>query len=292
MTRSSDHPMTRLPTPPPPPEGIAERWARADGCRMRYLTAGSGRPLLLIHGLLGYSFSWRFNLGEFARHATVYAVDLPGVGFSDRPVLDCSLGAIARRLAEFLDQLGIREFDLLGTSHGGAVAMTLAALDPRRVRRMALSAPANPWSRYGRMLVRFFSSPAARFLAPSMMKITAIPRSRLRRMYGDASRIAPGTLEGYSAAIEIPGTIEHVLRIVRCWRSDLSELRRTIPALAGIPTLLLWGTRDTLVPLASAAPLQAHLRRAELVLFEGAGHLPYEEVPQAFNRAVLDFLTS
>ncbi len=259
---------------------------------MRYLAAGSGRPLLLIHGLLGYSFSWRFNLGEFARHATVYAVDLPGVGFSDRPVLDCSLGAIARRLAEFLDQLGVHEFDLLGTSHGGAVAMTLAALDPRRVRRMVLSAPANPWSGYGQMLVRLFSSPAARFLAPNMMKISAIHRSRLRRMYGDASRITPGTLEGYSAPIAIPGTIEHVLRIVGCWRSDLNQLRRTIPALAGIPTLLLWGSRDRLVSPASAASLQTQFRQAELVLFDGAGHLPYEEVPQAFNRAVLDFLTS
>jgi len=258
---------------------------------MRYLRAGSGRPLLLIHGLLGYSFSWRFNLGEFARCSTVYAVDLPGVGFSDRPVLDCSLGAIARRLAGFLAQLGVREFDLLGTSHGGAVAMMLAALEPQRVRRLVLSAPANPWSSYGRLLVRFFSSAPGRFLAPRMMGISAIHRIQLRRMYGKASRITPGTLEGYSAAIAIPGTVEHVLRVVRCWNSDLDELRRTIPAITDIPTLLLWGTRDIPVPLASAASLQAQFRRAELVLFDGAGHLPYEEVPEAFNRAVLDFLT-
>ncbi len=279
-------------SPPPAIEAASECWAAADGYRMRYLRAGRGRPLLLLHGLLGYSFSWRFNLGEFARFGTVYAVDLPGVGFSDRPVLDCSLGAIARRLAEFLDRTGVGEFDLLGTSHGGAVAMTLAALDPRRVRRMVLSAPANPWSRSGRVLVRIFSSAPGRFLAPRVVRIPALHRSRLRRMYGDASRIPPGTLEGYSAAITIPGTIEHVLRIVRRWNSDLDQLRRTIPAIAGVPTLLLWGTRDTLVLPTSAASLQAQFRRAELVLFDGAGHLPYEELPQAFNRAVLDFLAS
>lgn len=284
--------MSRLPTPPPPPEGIVECWAPASGYRMRYLRAGSGRPLLLIHGLLGYSFSWRFNLGEFARHATVYAVDLPGVGFSDRPVLDCSLGAIAGRLAAFLDRLGVGQFDLLGTSHGGAVAMTLAALDPQRVRRMVLSAPANPWSRYGRLLVRLFSSPPARFFAPAVMRVSAIPRNRLRRMYGDPSRITPGTLEGYLAAVAVPGTIEHVLRIIRCWRSDLSGLRRTIPAIADLPTLLLWGTRDRLVSPASAARLKERFQRADLVFFDGAGHLPYEEVPEAFNRAVLDFLAS
>jgi len=258
---------------------------------MRYLCAGSGRPLLLIHGLLGYSFSWRFNLAEFARHATVHAVDLPGTGFSDRAVLDCSLRATAERLAHFLDQLGIREFDLLGTSHGGAVAMMLAALDPTRVRRLVLPAPANPWSSYGRRLAPFLASVPVRFLVPHLVRSRSFRNFQLRRMYGDRARISPGTLEGYSAPISIPGTTDHVLRILEGWNAGLEEVRRILPTIADIPTLLLWGTRDVPVSFASAGTLQAQFRRAELVIFDGAGHLPYEEVPDAFNRAVLDFLT-
>ena len=96
---------------------------------MRYLRAGSGPPLVLLHGLMGYSFSWRFTLPVLSHYATVYAVDMLGAGFSDRPVgLDCRLRANAGRVLHFLDAVGIRSFDLLGTSYGGALAMMAADL--------------------------------------------------------------------------------------------------------------------------------------------------------------------
>jgi pimeloyl-ACP methyl ester carboxylesterase len=258
---------------------------------MRYLTAGTGRPLLLIHGLMGYSFSWRFNLPELARHATVYAVDLLGMGFSERCNVDGSLRSIAQHLARFLDHSKIGEFDLLGTSHGGAVAILLASLDPGRVRRMVLSAPANPWSPYGRWLAPFLGRFPGRLAVPFLARSPAFLRFQIRRMYGDPGRITPGTLEGYAAAIAVPGTTDHVLRILRCWIDDLEEARRVLPTIADVPTLLLWGASDLPVRLRSAAPLQAQFHRAELSVFDGVGHLPYEEVPDAFNRAVIEFLT-
>src|SRR6202007_1443563 len=98
---------------------VEERFATVDGGRMRYLLAGSGPRLILLHGLMGYSFSWRFNIPVLSKHATVYAVDQLGTGFSDRPAqLDCCLHAAARRLLEFLNAVGVTSFDLLGTSHG------------------------------------------------------------------------------------------------------------------------------------------------------------------------------
>ena len=110
------------------PIPVEERWFVLDGHRMRYLCGGSGPPLLLLHGLLGYSFSWRFALPLLAEKATVYAVDMPGVGFSDRPSdASGSLRAQAERLLRFMDGVGIASCDLLGTSHGGAVAMMAAA---------------------------------------------------------------------------------------------------------------------------------------------------------------------
>ncbi len=124
---------------------VEERWITLDGARMRYLYAGSGPALLLVHGLLGYSFSWRFSIPTLAQHATVYAVDLLGTGFSDRPPdLDCSFRASAQRLLRFMDTTGIANCDLLGTSHGGAVSMMLAALAPERIRRLILVDPVNP----------------------------------------------------------------------------------------------------------------------------------------------------
>ncbi len=277
---------------PPLPPGIREAWDLSSGHRMRYLTAGSGRPLLLIHGLMGYSFSWRFNLSELARHATVYAVDLLGMGFSERCDVDCCLRAQAQRLAAFLDHLKVRQFDLLGTSHGGAVAILLASLDPGRVRRLVLSAPANPWSPYGRWLAPFLSHFPGRLAVPLLVHSPPFLRYQLRRMYAEPSRITPGTLEGYAAPIAIPGTTDHVVRILRSWLADLEEVRRVLPSLADVPTLLLWGSRDLPVRLASAEPLRAQFHRAKLTVLDDVGHLPYEEVPDAFNRAVIEFLTA
>src|ERR1700722_319864 len=103
---------------------IEDHWITLDGARMRYLRSGSGPPLLLLHGLLGYSFSWRFALPPLAARATVYAVDMPGAGFSDRPPrANGSFRAHAERLLRFLDSVGVDRCDLLGTSLGGAIAM-------------------------------------------------------------------------------------------------------------------------------------------------------------------------
>ena len=274
--------------------GIHEHWAELDGYRLRFLHGGAGPPLLLIHGLLGYSFSWRFNLPALAERATVFAPDLLGTGFSQRvPGLDCSMSAIAGRLRRFLEGQGIESFDLLGTSHGGAVAMMLAAQAPAAVRRLILVDSAHPWSHPRPLLMELLGHPAGaslfRLVAPYLKRTHG---HYLRRMYGDPRRIPPGTLEGYMAPLSTRGAYNYALSIVGCWRDDMRKLEAALPRLANIPTLLLWGSRDRVIPLHSVAPLQQHFRNARLLVLEGAGHLPYEEMPEQFNRALLNFLES
>ncbi len=269
---------------------MEERWASIGGHRMRYLRGGSGPALVLIHGLLGYSFSWRFNLAALGEHATVYAPDLLGFGYSERyPKMDCSLRGTAERMWQFMDGVRIEEADILGTSHGGAVTMTMAAMQPQRVRRLMLVAPVNPWSRYGRLLTRVLATRIGglgfRVVQPYLSQ-----KYFLRRLYGDVRRIAPGTVEGYSAPLLIPGTIAHALAIARCWHADLRQLESALPSIAHIPTLLMWGSRDRAVLPSSARTLAAHFKRAELVMLDGVGHLPYEEVPEEFNRIVIKYL--
>ncbi len=270
--------------------GAEECWATVAGRRMRYLCCGSGSQLLLIHGLLGYSFSWRFNLAVLGQHATVYAPDLLGMGFSDRcPEVDSSMRAQAERLLRFMDEVGIAQADVVGTSHGGAVAMMLAAAHRERVRRLVLVAAVNPWSRYGRLLTRVLAwrggAYAFRRIEPRLSRAYF-----LRRMYGDPRRIAPGTVEGYSEALDIPGTLQHGLAIVHTWHRDLRELQRALPKIGDIPALLVWGERDRAVLPGSAAKLAACFSNAKLVMLEGVGHLAYEEVPGEFNHIVIDYL--
>ena len=270
-----------------------ECWSELDGYRMRYLRGGSGPPLLLLHGLLGYSFSWRFTLPVLAERATVYAVDMPGAGFSDRPPnANGSFRAHAERLLRFLDSVGVESCDLLGTSHGGAVAMRAAALAPERVRSLILVAPVNPWSAHGRRLAPFLSSsPVSWLLLRCEPGLGIIHDTLLRRLYGDPRRIPPGTLAGYSAAFKIPGTLNYGLGIVRSWNHDLADLESALPRITNIPTLLLWGTKDTAVSPDSAQRLCHAFKDCEVETFDGVGHLPYEEVPERFNSSVIAFLS-
>jgi 4,5:9,10-diseco-3-hydroxy-5,9,17-trioxoandrosta-1(10),2-diene-4-oate hydrolase len=276
---------------------IEEKFAQIDGYRVRYLQAGSGPPLLLIHGLLGYSFSWRLNLPELSRYATLYALDMPGAGFSDRPAhLDTSLRAAAHRVLRFADVLGLRSFDLLGTSHGGGVAMSLGAacteLPEPKLQRLILVAPINPWSQHGRRFAPFMASP----MVSSLFKLV-VPRTGwsyrywLERMYGDPRRISKGTVEGYRAPYRSGEDFDTALKIARGWNADMADLESVLPKLADYPTLLAWGSRDPAVHVSSATPLRRVFRNCRLRIFDGVGHLPYEEVPSEFNRLLIDFLT-
>ena len=276
--------------------GAKECRVSVDGIGIRYLRAGSGPPLLLIHGLMGFSFSWRKNMAALGRVTTVYAPDLPGTGYSDRSALDSSFSGIARVMLTFMDTLGIDRATVVGTSHGGAVAMMMAVLDSeessRRIARLILPAPVNPYSRAGRKRIAVFSSPIGAFLAVRATPVLRRTRKFvLERMYGDPSRITPGTVEGYAGPFDIPGTLHHVVRMLKCWRNDVRLLKDALSKIADIPVLLIWGKLDTAVPVSSLEPLKQHFRNARAVVFEDAGHLPYEEVPEEFNRAVLEFLS-
>jgi pimeloyl-ACP methyl ester carboxylesterase len=278
--------------------GVEECWLEVDGVQMRYLKAGSGPPLILLHGLLGYSFSWRFTMPALAKYATLYAPDMPGSGFSERPPnLDCCMSAAARRLLRFAGQLGLQCFDLLGTSHGGSVAMLSAAqaMQPEsalRVRRLILVAPVNPYSAHGRRLAPFFgTSFGSALFRNTIGRMTFLYRYWLMRLYGGPGKqIPPGTLDGYMAQLAIPGLFEHALSIVRTWTADLRELEAILPKLVDIPALLMWGSDDPAVYASSAKSMAKHFRSCETVVFPGVGHLPYEETPDQFNRTLIQFL--
>jgi pimeloyl-ACP methyl ester carboxylesterase len=276
----------------PQAHSFEDHWITLDGARMRYLRDGTGRPLLLLHGLLGYSFSWRYVIPALAPYADVHAVDMLGVGFSDRPRgLNCCLHASAERLIRFLDAVGIPSCDLVGTSHGGAVAMMAASLAPDRINRLVLVAPANPWSHLGRRTAALLTIPPVNWVFPLVAPLLQMIHGRLLRgLYGDPSRIRPGTLEGYSAPLAQPGAFQTGMSILRTWAPDLEELRGALPRISHIPTLIIWGSMDNAVDPASAEELCRQFQNGRLLMLPGIGHLPYEEAPEEFNEAVLEFL--
>jgi pimeloyl-ACP methyl ester carboxylesterase len=160
-----------------------------------------------------------------------------------------------------------------------------------RLRRLVLVAPVNPWSPHGKRLAPFLGSRAG-----SLLFRNTIERWRsldilwLRRLFGDETRIPPDSLEGYRLPVIKNHGFRHARGIVWNWTADLAEIESVLPKIHHYPTLLMWGTKDRAVDFRSAERLRRNFHDARLVAFEGVGHLPYEEAPEEFNRALVDFL--
>ena len=239
---------------------LEQRRANIGPATIAYQVAGDGPPLVLVHGLSGSSRWWRRNIGALTPHWRVYVVDLIGFGAS-RTRHPFVLAEAAGYLAQWLDQLELPRASLVGHSMGGLIAAELAADAPARVDRLVLVDPAAlPLS--PRLMIHALSLlRELRTLSPSFLPV----------LLADTLRAGPFTM----------------------WRAItalmLADLR---PKLAQIcaPTLVIWGERDALVPLAFAQQLAEHLRYEQLVVIKGAGHVPMWDRPQEFNRVLIEFL--
>ena len=278
-------------------DGVEDCTTVINGIRWRYMHAGTGPALLVVHGFLGYSFSWRFVIKGLAQHYSVSAVDLPGCGFSQRSTtLPGTLASDAEHLLSFMDHLGIEQFDVLGTSRGGGATIALAGLAAERgqlhrIRRLVLSAPINPWSRIGLLRIRLLRTRGGRvYLVHLARSLPFILKDFFRKLYADPATIPPDSFAGYEAGLEPPGSFLHIWNITRSWTADLQRIEAALPLVESVPALLLWGDHDRAVAPASAIELHRRWKNSAVLMMARIGHMPYEEVPAEFNRIVLDFL--
>ncbi len=282
-----------------------ERWTNFPGhtFQMRYLYLKAQRdtgkpPVVFIHGFMGYSFSWRFNMREFARERDVYAIDLLGMGFSDRPPktanVPFSMEHAGRRVLQFMDSLGLKDADIVGTSHGGAVSMYMAILDRKerggRIGRLILVAPANFYSKRGKKRIWFFDTPFGARMLKTFGGLRLIKDFGLDFMYGNPLKVTQETRDGYFKMIENPASFDYALDVIHHWWSDMRWIMANVAVIEDIPTLLVWGDRDRAVPTRTSEPVSKLFKNVKLVIMKGSGHLPYEEDPALFNREVLTWL--
>lgn len=235
------------------------REMRVGSGTVRYLVAGAGEPVILLHGLSGSVAWWGRNLAALARDFRVHAIDLVHHGGWRRSRF--VLGDIAEHLAAWMPAAGLARASFVGHSMGGHIAARLAAEHPELVEKLVLVNAAALFPRTGPKL------------APARLLrwLPTFPPLLAPILLRDALRAGPLTL----------------------WQAtrDLlaSDLRPNLEAITA-PTLILWGDRDGLLPVELAHELHAALPSSELRIFPGAGHNPMWETPAAFNEAVRAFL--
>ncbi len=259
---------------------------------VNYVELGQGSPVLMVHGLGGSWRNWLENMPYLADRHRVIALDLPGFGTSPLPEKQITIGAYGDFLVNFADRLKLSpETALVGHSMGGFISTEAAIARPERFSSLVLVAAAG--ITYARVTPS--QKEMAKVIVKAMMPIAAgslergFTRSRLRSaqfagVFSHPTRISREMLwELSSYAMDAPGLIQAAYALSGYdTRDRLPEIR--------IPTLLIWGNRDLLVPVPAAFAYRRKIPDAELCLLDDTGHMIQMERPARFNDDVEEFI--
>jgi pimeloyl-ACP methyl ester carboxylesterase len=266
------------------------------GHELSYVDAGAGETILFVHGLLGSHRAWGHLVDALADSYRVLLPDLFGHGASAKHAGDYSPAAHAATLRDLLDRLGIARVTIVGHSLGGGIALEFCYLFPDRVDRLVLVGSGG-LGRQVSPVLRSATLPGAEWVLP----VIASPWVR-----GGAAAVGRVlSLAGWRASHDIRAAWEGFTSLgdADSRRAFLATTRAVmdpggqrvsatdyLPDLVGLPVLVVWGTRDLVIPPAHAARAREAIPGCRIELFEGAGHFPHLDAPERFADALRAFM--
>jgi pimeloyl-ACP methyl ester carboxylesterase len=268
------------------------------GHEIGYRSAGTGPALLLLHGIANSSETWRRVLPALAERFTVIAPDLLGHGGSAAPSGDYSLGAHASGARDLLTALGHDRATIVGHSLGGGIAMQFAYQFPERSERLVLVSSGG-LGREVHLLLRAAALPGADWVLPVLASGpllglggrvgSLLKRARLRPT-GDLEVLATGF-----ASLDNAGSRQaflHTVRSVIGPGGQRVSAHDRLALAARLPTLIVWGEDDQIIPLAHGEAAHAAMPNSRFVVFPAAGHMPHDDAPDRFVELVVEFCTA
>jgi pimeloyl-ACP methyl ester carboxylesterase len=277
---------------------IRDGWLAADGLRVHYLAAGdAGDPLLLLHGggLDCASLSWSDSLVPLAQHHRVFAPDLPGYGDSERPKKEGSIEYYIHFTQRLMETLGLETALLAGISMGGAISLGLTLGSPESVKKLVLvdSYGIGKDVPYGAVAYLMARMPFLNDLTWQMMVDNRIlARASLEAIFHNPDSLSEELIEEIYRIMQRPGA-------ARSWMRFLSNEITTdglftnyldrLPEIQ-VPTLIVHGAEDRLVPVAWAERAHKLIVGSQLHVIQQCGHWAQREKPDEFNRVVSTFL--
>lgn len=266
------------------------------GYRRAFRRCGSGPALLLLHGIGDSSAAWAPLMPALGERFTVVAPDLLGHGASDKPRADYSVAAYANGVRDLLDVLGIERATVVGHSLGGGVAAQACYQYPHRFERLVLVSTGGV-AREVAPVLRLLSAPYAELTLP----VTRLPGARLvaralaevaKRSPLDLGRDADELVRVFDGLPSGPArtSFTRTLRSVVDWRGQLVTMLDRCYLAEDMPTLLVWGDRDGVIPVEHGRLAHAAMPSSRLEVFAGAGHFPHHAEPERFLALLLDFV--
>jgi pimeloyl-ACP methyl ester carboxylesterase len=282
---------------PPDPLAVTLHFREIHGYRRAYRMGGSGPVLLLIHGISDSSETWQHVIPELAKRYTVIAPDLLGHGLSDKPRADYSAAAYACGMRDLLTVLDVDTVTVVGHSLGGGVAMQFAYQFPDRCERLVLVSGGGA-GRAVHPLLKLAAGPWAELAMPFATSglvnaVASTVLSVLPKLAGvDHPSDLGYMLERYRLLHE-PQARTAFLRTLRAvvdQRGQVVTMLDRSYLAVGVPTLLMWGARDQIVPAEQAPVAHAAMPGSRLEMFDDSGHFPHHDDPERFVKLLDEFI--
>jgi pimeloyl-ACP methyl ester carboxylesterase len=275
-------------------------WARelkrieVDGIPINYVDVGSGdeEPVVLVHGLGGQWQNWLENIPRLAQERRVLALDLPGFGLTPEPAdREISIPGYGRWVDAFCERLGLGEVDMVGNSMGGFVVAEAAIQFPQRVSRLVLVSAAGitsadafqaPILTFGRVATALATNTAARHRQTASRPLG---RHLALALVARHPRLLKADL-AYEGFFKGTGKSGFDAALRACLDYDFRDRLGDVK----VPTLIVWGEKDSIIPVRDADEFERLIDDSRKVVMRDTGHIPMAERPQAFNDVLVDFL--
>ena len=257
---------------------IQSKKLKVDGLDVNYYTAGCGEPLVVIHGGGGDARTWSHNIEALARNYTVYAPDLPGYGASQPMSGHYYIPELTGFINDFSYNLGLDKFNLVGHSLGGGIALNYALEFPHRVKKLVLVSSLCLGSEIA-FWVRLLSIPA---LLSSVGAMTMAVLKSIKWVFDTLVQGVEFIMPLSPASVTIGGSITTIREQTLVLASRLSEIV--------MPTLLVWGGRDPIVPVRHAYAAAEIIPDCRIKVFENRGHNVHRDELSQFSSVLTDFL--
>lgn len=268
----------------------ASRFLKIDGSNLHYRDEGQGTPIILLHGTAASLNTWDGWAKELSKSHRVLRLDLPGFGLTSRNETDnYSIAYYSDLVLHFMDELGIEQAHVAGSSLGGQIAFDFAAFHPDRVQKLILVSPTGVTNANDKSISMPFRMAQTPVLKESLRYITPrfIVEKSLKEVYGDDSKLTDEAITMSHDLLLREGNREaFILRMNTVDTDNLQKLK-----LVKAPTLILWGEADAWVPATNATRFMQDIKGAQLKTYAGAGHIPMEELPQETVADALAFLS-
>jgi len=272
------------------------RTAMLNGHEFSYLDSGDGPALLFIHGLTGSQRNWAHLVDALHHDHRVLAPDLFGHGASAKMMGDYSLGAHAATMRDLLDLLEIDRVTLVGHSFGGGIAMEFCYLFPERVNRLVLVASGG-LGRDVSPILRAATLPGAEWVLPLIASSWVRKRVEAvgRVVHSGGRRPSPEVREVWRGFTSLADA-DTRRAFLATTRGVIDPGGQTItahdhlPMAVEIPTLVVWGTRDRMIPAWHATTAHNAIAGSQVELFVGAGHFPHLDEPDRFAAVLSEFM--